>query len=275
MIELFQSTLTTQELSNLLKSPPAERNNSPTSTEAQQFSQALKTNLGSTLSTSKKTGDAASSSSDTPTSPYQSTLSMYTSGPSGKKQTTATETAHPKMGTATSPNTPSNVTLLKADQADAKLGADAANTTPTASANPAVVTPFTNLDEFKAWENSLGNTFAADYKAPDYVHMMGLSLGGGESDAFKRYLFFKNNPQYVADFQAIHQGERSKFPTDGSTLHNRENYRMAKYGEGTGQIIDFDGTIYDPTTGQKAGQASAPVLAALYTSRVSTTQYAA
>lgn len=212
-----------------------------------------------------------------------------------------------------------------------------------------LTTSFANFEEFKTWESSLGGTFAADYEAPDYVHMMGLSLGGGEGDAFKRYLFFKNNPQYAADFQAIHEGKLSQFPTDGSTLIRSDvsampadvadayrqnpdalrlaeglnmdpvltqrrlagtldvpkgvnasewlmehkwtssgtvandnrlsfanasfvgmsgtgagNYRMAKYGDGTGQIVDFDGAIYNPTTGQKTGQASAATLAALY-----------
>lgn len=224
-----------------------------------------------------------------------------------------------------------------------------------ASVQATVAAPFTDFNGFKAWESDLGNTFATNYEAPDYVHMMGLSLGGGEGDAFKRYLFFKNNPQYAADFQAIHQGELSKFPTDGSTLvrsdvsqmpidvaekyrqnpeslrmaeglsmdpvlyqqrvdgkldvpsgvnatewlmqhkwtssgvvanDNRvtfaaanyvgmsgsgsDTYRMVRYGQGTGQIIDFDGSIYDPTTGQKTGQASTSTLTALYGSGSST-----
>jgi hypothetical protein len=233
----------------------------------------------------------------------------------------------------------SSETPLNVVAANTGLGTDWAVSyaSETTAFQASVATPFTDFNGFKTWESNLGRTFAHNYQPPDYVHMMGLSLGGGEGDA------------------AIHQGELSKFPTDGSTLiksnltqmptevaekyrqnpqtlrlaeglnmdpvlyqqrldgkldvpsgvnatewlmqnkwtasgvvgnNNRstfatakyvglsgsgaENYRMAKYGEGTGQIIDFDGAIYDPTTGQKTGQASTSILTALYGSGSST-----
>ena len=48
--------------------------------------------------------------------------------------------------------------------------------------------------------------------------MMGLARVGGDEEAYKRYLFFKANPQYAEDYANIHQGKKSQFPTDGSTL---------------------------------------------------------
>ncbi|MGP1692795.1 MAG: hypothetical protein ACTS6O_09835, partial [Giesbergeria sp.] len=56
------------------------------------------------------------------------------------------------------------------------------------------------------------------YKAPDYIKVLGLSLSGGDSEAFSRYVFFKNNPQFAVDYEAIRSGSLSKLPTDGSTL---------------------------------------------------------
>jgi len=56
----------------------------------------------------------------------------------------------------------------------------------------------------------------------------------------------------------------------GTSGSGSDTYKMAKYGVGTGQIIDFDGSIYDPTTGQKTGEASAATLTALYASGRST-----
>ena len=210
----------------------------------------------------------------------------------------------------------------------------AENATNAAATASTVKAPFGNFQEFKEWEKGLGDTFAKDYKAPDYVKTIALTLSGGDSDAFKRYMFFKNNPQYAVDYESIRDGNLSKFPTDGSTLiksdlskmdtetaayyrkdpsqlraaegfnmdptllkkhmegdtqggndpewltnhkwtatgviegNNRamyaqasfigldgkdaDNYRLAKYDNATGRIIDFDGRSYDPITGEEA-----------------------
>lgn len=112
--------------------------------------------------------------------------------------------------------------------------------------------PFTNLDEFRTWEKGLGSTFSPDYQAPDYVKMMGLSLQGGDQDAVKRYVFFKDNPQYVADYEAIHSGAVSKFPTDGSTLIKSDLSAIPEetasyYKENPAALRMAEGFSMDPT----------------------------
>ena len=86
------------------------------------------------------------------------------------------------------------------------------------AAEAACEAPFNSFEEFKSWEQGLGNTFAKDYKAPDYIHVMGLSFFGGDSAALKRYVFFKNNPECAVDYESIRSGNLSKLPTDKSTL---------------------------------------------------------
>lgn len=99
----------------------------------------------------------------------------------------------------------------------------AASSQPTSSgstlgSNTTVKAPFSDFDSFKTWEQGLKGNFAPDYEAPDYVHMLGLSLGGGDAEAFKRFVFFKNNPEMAIDFENVHSGKLSAFPCDGSTL---------------------------------------------------------
>ena len=88
------------------------------------------------------------------------------------------------------------------------------------TSTPTATTPFSDFEEYKAWEARVyaGAHFAADYQTPDYIRMMGLAQGGGNEEAYKRYLFFKANPQYAEDYANIYQGKKSQFPTDGSTL---------------------------------------------------------
>lgn len=112
--------------------------------------------------------------------------------------------------------------------------------------------PFSNFDEFKSWEKGLGQTFAKDYKAPDYVHVMGLSLGGGDSEAFKRYVFFKNNPECAVDYEGIRSGKLSTLPTDRSTLIKSDLSKMpaetaAFYRENPDQLLLAEGFSMDPT----------------------------
>ena len=81
-----------------------------------------------------------------------------------------------------------------------------------------VQAPFTDFQSFKTWEQGLGHDFAPNYEVPDYISVAGLSLTGGESEAFQRYVFFNNHPDIAADYQNIRSGGLSAFPTDGSTL---------------------------------------------------------
>lgn len=115
-----------------------------------------------------------------------------------------------------------------------------------------VKAPFGNFKEFCAWEKELGNTFAENYKTPDYIRVLGLSLGGGDADAFKRFLFFKNNPQYATDYESIRDGNLSNFPTDGSTLVKSDISKMDMdtanfYKNNTSQLLAAEGFNMDPT----------------------------
>ena len=90
--------------------------------------------------------------------------------------------------------------------------------TEAAAPQAAATAPFSNLQEFRAWEEGLGDTFAEDYEVPDYVRMVSMSLSGGDQEVVGRYMFFKNHPEFAADYEAIRSGKLSQFPTDGSTL---------------------------------------------------------
>ena len=112
--------------------------------------------------------------------------------------------------------------------------------------------PFNNLTEFRAWEKGLGDTLAEDYEVPDYVRMISTSLGGGDEAVVSRYMFFKNNPEFAADYAAIRSGELSKFPTDGSTLVKSDLSTMptetATYYKGhTAELLAAEGFNMDPT----------------------------
>lgn len=115
----------------------------------------------------------------------------------------------------------------------------------------AITAPFNNFKEFKEWEKGLGDTFAKDYKAPDYVRMIALSLEGGDSEAFKRYIFFKNNPQYAVDYESIRNGNLSKFPTDGSSLVKTDLSKLdtntaAYYKKNPSELLAAEGFNMDP-----------------------------
>ncbi len=112
--------------------------------------------------------------------------------------------------------------------------------------------PFKDLEEFRIWEKGLGSTFASDYQAPDYLNMMGLARMGGDQEAFGRYTFFKNNPQFAADYEAIHSGALSKFPTDGSSLIKSDLSAMPEatasyYKENPAALRLAEGFNMDPT----------------------------
>lgn len=115
-----------------------------------------------------------------------------------------------------------------------------------------VTAPFNNFEEFREWEKGLGSTFAKDYKTPDYIRLIRLSLEGGDNDAFKRYVFFKNNPQYAVDYEAIRNGNLSKFPTDGTTLIKSDLSKMDTetatfYKNNHHQLLASEGFSMDPT----------------------------
>ena len=122
-----------------------------------------------------------------------------------------------------------------------------------ATSTPAAVkVPFSNLEEFKKWESGLGDNFAADYKPPDYVRVISQTLSGGNDTLVNRYVFFKNHPEFAADYESIRNGHLSKFPTDGSTLVKSDLSKMsietAKfYRENPAQLLAAEGFNFDPT----------------------------
>lgn len=154
-------------------------------------------------------------------------------------------------------NPPSNASKPDEPQSAKSIGAAVQNVvTKTADDTSAVdadiKAPFGDFTEFCAWEKGLGNTFAEGYKAPDYVRVLGLSLWGGEGSEFKRFLFFKNNPQYAIDYESVRSGNLSTFPTDGSTLIKSDLSKMDKdtatfYKKNPSKLLAAEGFNMDPT----------------------------
>lgn len=125
--------------------------------------------------------------------------------------------------------------------------------------------PFSNLEEFKKWESKLGATFAADYKPPDYVRVASMTLSGGNDTVVGRYMFFKNHPEFAADYEAIRSGHLSKFPTDGSTLIKSDLSKMSPetaeyYKKNPAELLAAEGFNMDPTLAKMrmAGEVNAP-----------------
>lgn len=147
-------------------------------------------------------------------------------------------------------------TPLEAVASNTGLGAEWASTygvdlQASSTSTTAIKAPFGTFNEFRTWEAGLGSNFAADYEPPDYVHMMGLSLGGGGDEAFKRFVFLKNNPKYAVDFEKIHDGKSSQFPSNGSTLIKSDLAEMptetaAFYRNNPDQLRMAEGFNMDP-----------------------------
>lgn len=130
--------------------------------------------------------------------------------------------------------------------------------TSTAGANssqptkPALQAPFSNFEEFRAWEKGLGQTFAPDYQVPDYVRAMGMCRMGGEAEAFGRFTFFKNHPECAVDYEAVRSGALSQMPTDGSSLVKSDLSAMPEetasyYRSNVGALLMAEGFNMDPT----------------------------
>jgi hypothetical protein len=119
------------------------------------------------------------------------------------------------------------------------------------SASAAPKAPFNNLEEFKQWEKGLGSTLAADYEPPDYVRMHAMLLSGGDDTVVGRYMFFKNHPEFAADYESIRGGNLSKFATDGSTLVKSDLSKMpeetaAYYRQNPSALRAAEGFNMDP-----------------------------
>jgi len=119
-------------------------------------------------------------------------------------------------------------------------------------AAPAAKAPFSNMEEFRTWERGLGHTFAKDYDVPDYVRLNAAILGAGNESAVDRYLFFKNHPEFAADYERIRSGQLSQCPTDGSTLVKTDLSQLspetaAFYRKNPDQLLAAEGFNMDPT----------------------------
>lgn len=141
----------------------------------------------------------------------------------------------------------------------------AATSTKTTAEKAAAAVPFKNLAEFKQWEKGLGDTFAADYEPPDYIRMHAMVLSGGDDTAVGRYMFFKNHPEFAADYESIRSGKLSKFPTDGSTLVRSDLSKMsaetaAYYRKNPSALLAAEGFNMDPTLAKMRmnGEINAP-----------------
>lgn len=141
----------------------------------------------------------------------------------------------------------------------------AATSTKATAEKAAAAVPFKNLAEFKQWEKGLGDTFAADYEPPDYIRMHAMVLSGGDDTAVGRYMFFKNHPEFAADYKAIRSGKLSQFPTDGSTLVKSDLTAMPAetasfYKKNPAMLLAAEGFNMDPTLAKmrKDGKVAPP-----------------
>lgn len=117
-------------------------------------------------------------------------------------------------------------------------------------AQPPSNLPFSDYDSFRRWENSLSTStpLASNYQVPDYVRDMGLMGTGGDDSSAARYLYFRNNPGIAEDWARVRSGQTSQFATDGSTIGQQ---RGLPYDTATGEIVDVDGSRWDPITNRQ------------------------
>jgi len=98
----------------------------------------------------------------------------------------------------------------------------------------------TSFEKFKAWYTGLKSNadpsvlMDTGYQVPDWMRVSNYGADDyTDKSLFGSYLFFKNNPQYAADYQQIMDTGRSSYATDGSTLVRSDLAKMpeeiAKY----------------------------------------------
>lgn len=172
-------------------------------------------------------------------------------------------------GTASSDKTAyTSTTDLYINNKAASPATNAASASASASASAdkaAATVPFKTLGEFKQWEKGLGSTFAEDYEPPDYVRLNAMMLSGGDDTVAGRYMFFKNHPEFAADYESIRSGNLSRFPTDGSTLVKSDLSKMpeataAYYRQNPNALLAAEGFNMDPVLAKMrmAGELEVP-----------------
>jgi len=229
MLDISQATnmLTSMGVSSSLAARAAERTaKSYSNADPLTFLKELRTTLAELSAEASRAGNnTPTSTASTGKTAYTSTAALYSNG------TQSTSTA----GTAST-------------------------TKPATTA-----APFSNLEEFKQWEKGLGDTFAADYEPPDYIRVASMVLNGGNDTVVGRYMFFKNHPEFAADYASIRNGHLSKFPTDGSTLVKSDLSKMstetaAYYKKNPDELLAAEGFNMDPTLAKMRmnGEIAAP-----------------
>lgn len=115
-----------------------------------------------------------------------------------------------------------------------------------------------SFDKFKDWKKGLESnaTFAAGYKTPDWFRMSGIFGGTGDEDLFKQYTFFKNNPQFAADYERIMSGSLSQYSTSGATLAKSDLSKMPTdvadyFRQNTSSLLAYEGFGFDPVLAHK------------------------
>ena len=114
-----------------------------------------------------------------------------------------------------------------------------------------------SFDKFSAWYQGLRSTANVGamtdggYKRPDWMRVAGMADDGTDKELFAQYQFFKNNPQYAADYQQIMTTGRSSYGTDGSTLVRSDLSKMpedvaAYYKNNTAALLQAEGFLLDP-----------------------------
>lgn len=165
---------------------------------------------------------------------------------------TPSSTAGAAAGTTSSDKTAyTSTTDLYTKNTAASPATNAASASAPAEKAAATV-PFKSLEEFKQWDKGLGSTFAEDYEPPDYVRLHSMMLSGGDDTVVGRYMFFKNHPEFAADYASIRNGNLSQFPTDGSTLVKSDLSKMsgetaAYYRKNPNALLAAEGFNMDPT----------------------------
>lgn len=163
------------------------------------------------------------------------------------------ETPSAAAGTAAGATSSDKTAYTSTTNLYAKSTTPSAATSSTTTAEKAVApVHFKNLEEFKQWEKGLGATFAADYEPPDYIRMHAMVLSGGDDTVVGRYMFFKNHPEFAADYESIRSGNLSKYPTDGSTLVRSDLSKMSEetaayYRKNPSALLAAEGFNMDPT----------------------------
>lgn len=118
----------------------------------------------------------------------------------------------------------------------------------------------TSFDKFKAWYQghatnaNVAALQSSDYVVPDWMRVS--HAPSNDDEMFGAYLFFKNNPQFAADFEQIMTTGRSSMPTDGSTLVRSDLSKMPTdaadfFAGDRNSLLSYEAFGLDPVLGYR------------------------